>query len=148
MPRTDIIRNRNGQPTEEPKNAVDVKLDRVNELWMTLERKLLKEQPPRRIACGYRELCDEHGDVVEEHYIGIQRHHGRWRICHAVAPSTSDESNLPWKPITECDVETRVEATKAIDKLKVQVEETGKYFIPALDKAIDRLEKSLLYDQD
>ena len=150
MPKiAEITRNHNSQPTEDPKNEVDVKLDRLNDLWMKLERKLLKEQPPRRITRGYREVhVGEDGDVIERRYIGIQRHHGKWRICYAVTWDQSDESNLPWKPITECDIETRVDATKGIGVLKFEVGHTRTFFIPAVDEAIDRLEKSLLNDEE
>jgi len=146
MPRIDEpSRNHTPKTTEDPKNEVDIKLDRVNDLWMKLERKLLKAQPPRRITCQYSQVeTGEDGDITERRYIGIQRHHGNWRICYAVTWDVSDETNLPWKPITECDVETRMDATEGIDSLKFEVDNTRTFFIPALDKAIDCLERALL----
>jgi hypothetical protein len=124
------------------KNEVDVKLDRITDLWMKVERKLLREQPPRRIACWYgTEVRGE--DIAEHQFLGIQRQSGRWRICYASVWGAIDEEKLPWKPIVECDALTRADAVRGIDQLKREVATTRKLFIPALDKAISTLEDTL-----
>jgi hypothetical protein len=132
------------------KNEVDLKLDRINDLWMKLERKLLKEQPPRRIACLYHrdENMGEDADITESRYLGIQRHSGKWRVCYAIVWDCVAADKFPWKPIVECDVETRADAVKGIGQLKRDVRETRKLFIPALDKAISTLEHALDNDEE
>jgi hypothetical protein len=139
-------------PSEEPNNEVEAKLDRVNELWMRVERKLLNRQPPRHITV---EVCyhqtGEDGDYLERHYLGIQKMHGKWRLCHAVEwpqyderePHPSIPDNLPWKPITECDLETRIEMSEHVHKLQFEVDNTRTFFIPQLDQTISRLEGAL-----
>jgi hypothetical protein len=151
------IARRNGQlsahllaTTGEPaKNEVDLKLDRVNDLWMKLEKKLLNKQPPRRIACLYesREGLGEDGDIEERRYLGIQRFTGKWRVCYAIVWSSVEEDRLPWKPIADCDVETRAHAVKGIDLLKEEVRKTRTVFIPVLDRAINALELALDDDE-
>lgn len=137
---------------EEPSNEVDVKLDRVNELWSRIERKLLRRQPPRHITVEvHHEHTGEDGDYLERHYLGIQRQHGKWRLCHAVEwpqhqdpePYPAIPANLPWKPITECDLETRIFVSKFVDKLTFEVDNTRTFFIPQLDETISRLEDVL-----
>ena len=126
------------------KNEIDSKRDRLNELWMALERKLLKQQPPRRIACAYdTSMTGEDGDIKEERYLGIQRHGGKWRICYAIAWDHHSDENLPWKPVVECDVDARMDATRGIDQLKEEVRMTKTSFIPALNKAISKLEEAV-----
>jgi hypothetical protein len=143
--------NQTNQPSEDPRNEVDVKLDRVNDLWMKLERKLLKEQPPRRIACQYdasKFVQDDGAEWDQSDFIGIQRYHGKWRICYgSIVECQSGQVPDNWKPITECDLETRIDATKGIDKLKFEVANTRAFFIPALDEAIEQLENAILDEE-
>jgi hypothetical protein len=146
---------RNGKPstqhesdtTEYVKNEVDLKLDRLNELWMKLERKLLTQEPPRRICCLYYKSAepDEHDprDAIERRYLGIQRHAGKWRVCYANVWACIREDEFPWKPILECDAPTRAEAVRGIDDLKSEVRKTRSVFIPQLDKAISTLEDAI-----
>ncbi len=131
------------------KNEVDVMLDRINDLWMKLERKLLREQPPRRIACWYdsKEIA-KHGEIMEHRFLGIQRHSGKWRICYANVCGVIDEEKLFWKPVVECDVLTRADAVRGINQLKREVGNTRKLFIPALEKAISTLEEALNNDEE
>ncbi len=157
MTRNSLSASRNGHPAgntnhEEPSNEVEVKLDRVNELWSRVERKLLRRQPPRNITVEVScKQTGEHGDYLERHYLGIQRQHGKWRLCHAVEWPQYDEhgphpdipANLPWKPITECDLETRIFASQFVDKLRFEVDNTRTFFIPELDQTISRLEDAL-----
>ena len=136
------------------KNEIDLKLDRINELWNQLERKLLKDQPPRRISCVYdpkwtgEEQDPEELNVEEHRYLGIQRHGGKWRVCYAITWDHREEETLPWKPVVECDVETRMDATRGIDQLKSHVRNTGTDFIPALNKAISGLEDAINNDEE
>ncbi len=154
--------SRNGKATpqsdaesgEYVKNEVNIKLDRINDLWMKVEKKLLKEEPPRRITCNYDTVeVDEYDPDMgcccgtARAYLGIQRHAGKWRICYASTWNKSGEDNLPWKPIVECDVGTRMDAVAGIDCLKREVANTRTFFIPKLDKTIDKLEQALL-DED
>lgn len=150
------IPSRNGQhlahptnPDESVKNEVDQKLDRLNDLWMKLEKKLLNKEPPRRIACLYqtRDGLGEDGDIEERRYVGIQRFSGKWRVCFAITWDCAPVDKLPWRPIAECDVETRADAVKGIDLLKDEVRKTRKVFIPVLDKAISDLETALDDDE-
>ena len=138
----------NAAPGEYVKNEVDHKSDRLNDLWMRLEKELLKAQPPRRITCAYFSETHENdeGEFEERRYLGIQRHGGKWRICHAVTSNGAGDENLPWRPIAECDRETRMDATNGIVRLRKAVEQTRTLFIPALDAAIEKLE-SALFDQ-
>lgn len=146
----------NGRPsrqeTPEPSTEVDDKLDRVNELWNRLERKLLRRQPPRRIAVEiHHRVTGEDGDVLERHYLGIQKQHSKWRLCYAVEwprfhedePHPEIPDDLSWKPVTECDLETRVFASNHVEKLKFEVDNTRTFFIPQLDETISRLEDAL-----
>jgi hypothetical protein len=137
---------------QEPSNEVDVKLDRVNELWSRVERKLLRRQPPRHITVEvHSKQTGEDGDYLERHFLGIQRQHGKWRLCHAVEWPQFDENephpdipaNLPWKPITECDLDTRIFASQFVHKLQFEVDNTRTFFIPLLDETIGRLEDAL-----
>jgi len=127
------------------KNQLDLKLDRNTELWNELERKLLRAQPPRRIVCAFepKEYDIDEGTFVERRYLGIQRHGGKWRICHAVTWDNRGEDTLPWKPVVECDAETRMDATERIEQLTCQVRDTGRTFIPALDNANSLLEDAI-----
>src|SRR5260370_3814925 len=78
--------SQNGKPLTEHhggeyvKNEVDVKLDRLTDLWTKVERKLLNEQPPRRITCVYH---PQESERAERRFLGIQRHSGKWRGCSA-----------------------------------------------------------------
>jgi hypothetical protein len=147
--------SRNGRlsaPAEEPVNEVEAKLDRVNELWLRVEKKLLNRQPPRHITV---EVCykqtGEHGDYLERHFLGIQKMHGKWRLCYAFDWPQYDEqeahpaipNNLPWKPITECDLETRIKMSEYVHKLRSEVDNTRNFFIPQLEQTISRLENAL-----
>ena len=135
------------------KNEIDIKFDRINDLWMKVEKKLLKEQPPRRITCIYRSFEVEEYDGEQAYcgrvrrYLGIQRHAGKWRVCYASTWSKADEENLPWKPVAECDMDSRMEATDGIELLKREVANTRTTFIPKLDETIEKLERALL-DED
>jgi len=148
----------NGRPraqSEEPSNEVEAKLDRVNELWLRIEKKLLDRQPPRHITVEVsRRQTGEDGDYLERHFLGIQKMHGKWRLCWAVDWPQYDErepypdipNNLPWKPITECDLETRIKMSDHVQKLRAEVDNTRTFFIPQLDRTISRLEDVLDVD--
>jgi len=149
---------RNGHPAapaEEPANEVEAKLDRVNELWTRVERKLLNRQPPRHITVEvcYRQTGED-GDYLERHFLGLQRMHSKWRLCHAVDWPQYDErephpavpNNLPWRPITECDLETRITMSEHVRELQFEVDNTRSFFIPKLDQTISRLEEALDID--
>ena len=159
MDRKSLVPSRNGHSrnNEEPSNEVDAKLDRVNELWSKMERKLLKLAPPRLIGVEVhrRDACNEDGPLIERHFLGIRKNHPKWRICYAVQwvddnphehVSRSDvPQHLDWRPISECDLETRLMMAnqKFIEQLKFEVDNTLTFFIPKLDTAISQLEDAL-----
>lgn len=131
------------------KNEIDIRLDKLNELWQAMEGKLLGMQPPRQICCHYFDHHDEDDDVVERLFLGIQRHGSKWRVCHAIVPgSTKEPEAKDWKPITDCSIEIRVKAADHVHRLEYHVTQTGKRFIPDLDRAITKLEKAILGQDD
>ncbi len=131
-------------PGEYVKNEVDHKLDRINELWLKLEKRLLTAQPARRIACLYhREDAGPDGDITERRFLGIQRQAGKWRLCYAIVWGCVPDERFPWKPIVECDMETRADAVRGVEQLNCEVQKTRTVFIPTLDKAISALEAAL-----
>jgi hypothetical protein len=126
------------------KNEVDLRMDRLNDLWAGLEKKLLAMQPPRFLWCHYdTEQYGEDGELEQNYCLGIMRHSGKWRICHGTYDSAKDPDQIAWKPITECNIETRVKATQGINNLKYEVTLTGRKFIPEMDAAIDKLQAAL-----
>ncbi len=149
--------SRNGNPShqhqsetlEYVKNEVDLKLDRLSELWTKLERKLLTKEPPRRICILYytsvAESCEDGSELTERRFLGIQRHGGKWRICSATAVGLHPRGEeFPWKPIPpECDAPACADAVTGIEEPKREVRKTRSLFIPKLDKAISSLEDSL-----
>jgi hypothetical protein len=124
------------------KNEIDHCLDELTELWAAMEGKLLGMQPPRQIACAYDSITDEDGESVGAHYLGIQRHGTKWRVCHA-SVTYRDPQAGDWKPITDCDIATRVKAADHVKQLEREVEETGRKFLPGLKLAIQKLRKRL-----
>jgi hypothetical protein len=137
------------EPTEGEyvKNEVDQKLDRLNELWTKVEKKLLTKEPPRRLWCLYYTSaaepdCDPDGPV-ERRFLGIQRHAGKWRVCQATVWGLVSDDQFPWRPVLECDAPTRADAVRGIEELKREVRKTRTIFIPQLDKAISALEGAL-----
>jgi hypothetical protein len=65
-------------------NEIDIRLEKLNELWRAMEGKLLGTQPPREICCTYgHPLTDEYGDELGRHVLGIQKVGGKWRVSHA-----------------------------------------------------------------
>jgi hypothetical protein len=123
------------------KNEVDLRLDRLSDLWKNVENALLTRAPAREISV----ICDAHssGDAYYETYIlGIQRCAGKWRVAYeCVTPYGRSD----WRPIMECDRKTRVRMAKPayIDQLRVEVDRTHSQIIPELDAAIQNLESAL-----
>lgn len=134
----------------ESSDEVDAKLEQLDQLWNRLERRLLRRQPPRDITVEiHRELKEENGKHLERRFLGIQRQRGVWRLCFAVDWSPYDErepqlpSSLSWKPIIECDYESRVFASQHVEKLKVEIDNSTNSSDPQLDSAISLLEAAL-----
>ena len=48
-----------------------------------------------------------------------------------------------WTPITECSVETRVEAAKHLAELREAIVKSAEDFVPVVDGAIEELKKAL-----
>jgi hypothetical protein len=137
----------NPQPRAEySKNVVDVRLDKLTELWAVMEAKLLGMQPPRQIAVNCIDVHDEHGDEVGGRYLGVQRIGGKWRVCYGEGWHGKEPTE--WRPIVECDIETRVRLAGYVQRLEYQVKETGRTFLPELDEAIAELEKHVLENVD
>ncbi len=137
------------------KNEIDIMLDRINHLWMKLEKKLLKKEDARRITCNFDTSEAEGQDPqlgywqsVERSYLGIQRHAGKWRVCYARTWNKSGEDDLPWKPVVECDMDSRMKAAEGIDDLKREVANTRTIFKPKLNETIDKLQRALDEDED
>jgi hypothetical protein len=130
------------------KNEVDLRLDRLNSLWVMVEKKLLGMQPPRHLHVIYdTEYFGEDGDYERYCCLGLVRISGRWHVCYGTFERPGKlEEPANWKPIAECSVEVRLKAAKGIELLKHGVEETGKTFIPALDGAIRSLERVMMDD--
>lgn len=130
----------------EVSNEIDCKLERLNQLWRNVERQLLTAAPPRHIAFDYQEHGDEYGDAAGYSCLGIQRYASKWRICQGMRSVQQSLEQASWKPITDCDVETRMEASKHIGRLQHHVDETRRTFLPELDEAISNLMKVVYAD--
>jgi hypothetical protein len=129
------------------KNEVDLRLDRVSDLWRSIENALLSRAPGRDISvvCDSRTLSepDENGRAYyETDLLGIQRCAGKWRVSYQLVTA---HGRSDWRPILECDWETRSRMALPgyIGQLRAQVEMTRSRIIPALDTAIDNLETAL-----
>ncbi len=120
--------------------------DELNALWFQAEQELTKLHIPRPVECQYREYLDDLYDNNSRtcESLGVQKVKGKWRICHAVYLAySSPEDCSGWTPITDCSVETRVEAAKHLPKLRDAVVKSAEDFVPQVDSAIDELKKAL-----
>jgi hypothetical protein len=130
--------------TVDERNAIDRRLDHLNELWRTTELELLTMQPPRHIAVEFKtEFFGEDGDIELSHWLGVQRFAGKWRVCYGTNHSDQNPERAAWKPIRECSVDVRMMAAMHIKVLVDEVVKTGEKFIPELDAAIHSLERLL-----
>ena len=120
--------------------------DELNALWLLAEEELTRFHIPRPVEVKYREYLDDPYDdnTVTYQCLGIQKVKGKWRICHATYPAYSDaELCGGWTPITECSVETRLQAASHLPELREAVVKSAEDFVPKVDEAIDELKNAL-----
>jgi len=116
-------------------------LDELNAAWLKIEKTLLAMQTPRFVYVKYNEedMHPEHpGWHTEWECLGLQRHQGKWRLCHAY-DNDYPEFRADWHPITECSAEARVQAADQVLRLREKVVTTAETFIPTVQEAIAKL---------
>jgi hypothetical protein len=128
--------------------------DQVNRLWVEAEAKVLAINPGRPVVTIIKvdEPADEDppGSVAAVHLLGLFKIQGNWRLGYGLGPEEVEywEHPYSWKPITECSLEQRLEAAKALESLmknliEAREERTSKAEVAAgaLAEALSRLRR-------
>ncbi len=119
--------------------------DQLNALWLQAEEELAKLHIPRPVKYSYH-CTDYDNGGYDGQYLAIQKIKGSWKICHGSFRGhqcEEVEEFSGWTPITDCSVETRVEAANHLAKLQKAIVKSAEDFILEVDEAIDELKKAL-----
>lgn len=134
---------------QEVNEALEVRFAQINSALEAHEAKLKAMMVPRNAWVMYEshddedEQCNPLGQY--QFYIGMIKHGGAWRLCHA----SHYESycgwcdDISWKPIVEVTIEERIRASAHIDKLKEAIIQSKEKLVPDVEKAIETLSRSL-----
>ena len=66
---------------------------------------------------------------------------GGWRLCYCFHYESfgHPDREVRWKPLVDCSIEERIQATKHIDKLKGRIIDEKEKLMPELENAIENL---------
>lgn len=121
---------------------------RLNQLNVAIEHQE-KQLKAMMIVCDtqitYRTGDEiQGGQQVGEHswHIGVIKLKGGWRLCHATQYEHFHgawDEQVDWKPLVDCSIEERIEASSHIAKLREAIVESKQKLMPDLEKAIESL---------
>lgn len=116
------------------RNIQEEMIDRYNkleEMWVTVERKLVSFHIPHPISIPMNDSTS----------IGFRKIGGKWRVCCSWEPR--EMYHPDWRPITDCPVDIRVDASSFAAKLMEAAVKAAEDFIPKMDEAIEGLRSFL-----
>jgi hypothetical protein len=110
--------------------------DVLNQLFVEAEQQLKALKPPHPVWVDYsHEFRD--GQPTWWELLGLSKHQGKWRLCHAYDHEINDDGILTeLKPVVECPLDVRVRAAKVVQLLKEQIVKSKEDYIRQVDDAI------------
>jgi hypothetical protein len=141
--------NQNEAPaTEEERNRLATEslaksLDKLNAHLAAVEKKLRGMMKfPLHVTVRYNERDDDQntGAAVWE-LLGIIRRGGEWRLC--LAHDADVALSVDWKPLIECSLEERVQASDQIDALRLEIIKSTEQYVSKVEGAVSKLSSVL-----
>ena len=132
---------------DELNEALGTRLSQLNAAIEAHEKALKGMTIPRDVWCHYdsEEITDDNGHSTGwsyDHYIGMIKWQGTWRLCHA-SQDSHDQSDLSWKPLVDSSIPDRLRAAPHVLELRDKIVTDKKKVIPQIEAAIAGLAKSL-----
>jgi hypothetical protein len=126
--------------------ALNARYAELNKLWEKAEAGLRELPIPVDVQFVYKSV-DADPERPNEHqinyHLGFCRSKGGWRICADTSHDAFPLADFDWKPITECSVDTRLEAVAHLPKLREMVLKAAEDCVPTFDKAIADLRSTM-----
>ena len=118
--------------------ALATRYDALNQLFTEAEQIVKALRPLHSVWVDYgHDHCNGQPDCWD--LLGITKHQGKWRLCHAIDNDLNEYGPLEVKPIVECVVEVRVQAAKIVRQLREKIVKSKEQYVPKVDEAIKEL---------
>jgi hypothetical protein len=135
---------------DEVNEALEARFSQLNAALESHEAKLKAMMVPKNVSVIYRSYDDDDLQARVncgryEFHIGMIKLRGAWRLCHAnhYCDYSNPDEDIDWKPIVEVSIEDRIGAAEHIGKLREAIVKEKEKLVPAVEKAIATLAKSL-----
>ena len=114
------------------------RFDLLNQALTLAEKKLKGLKPPSAVWVYYNWFCEDEmrGGPSSCETLGITKINNEWRLAHGNDHDQNDDGPFNITPLSECAVETRVEAASELPRLHTRIIEIKEAFIPQVDKAV------------
>jgi hypothetical protein len=118
--------------------ALATRYDALNQAFVEAEQRLKALKPLHPVWVDYNhDYCEGQPDQWE--LLGLFKHQGKWRLCHATDHEMNDCGFDDIKPVVECPVDVRVRAAKIVRQLHEKIVKSKEEYIPQVDEAIREL---------
>lgn len=119
--------------------------DEINQSWARIESHFQKQGILREVEHRVDTETVWTGNDYEpvgEISIGVQKRRGKWRICYGFMPFHGP-GEVEWTPITDCQIQTRIEFLEHVSKLFEKLVESNESYVPEVEKAVARSKEVL-----
>lgn len=127
---------------QEVNDSLNVRLGQLNLLIDKKEAELKSMMVARDTVLCFHDYQDENDDRGEhQHLLGMIKQKGGWRLCYCFHYESfgHPDREVRWKPLVDCSIEERIQATKHIEKLKGRIIDEKEKLMPELENAIENL---------
>jgi hypothetical protein len=123
---------------QQANQALSTRYDALNLLFNATEQHLKALKPLHGVWVDYNHQSYD-GQPGEWELLGLDKHQGKWRLCHGTDHDLNDYGVLNEQPIVECPVDVRVRAVKVVRQLQEKIVKSKEEYIPTVDEAIKEL---------
>lgn len=133
------------QPSPTPEHEREIekllesRYDALNLLFTQLEDRLRKMRPAVPVWVQFAINVDNDDNDYTWQLIGMEKHRGTWRLCHAYDEVHNPNGPHDVKPIVEAPVTSRILAAHVAMKLPDAIAKSKERLVPEVDGAIKAL---------
>jgi hypothetical protein len=119
----------------EAEQRLSTRYDALNQLFIEAEQRLKSLKPLHPVWVQYG-----HDPFGAWEILGITKHQGKWRLCHAYDHEMNDDGPFrEVKPIVECAIDIRICAARFVRRLNEEIVKSKEEYVPKVDEAIKDL---------